>query len=493
VPFRWQMRALEHMGILSEIGGLSTVSGGSWVGSVYMFANRNKSELLGASTDPRELTMDVLEHMSQDSLGSVATHAMDPHSFLGIHRSAHTFWTRAVASIILEPFGLGDRFTFMAASPEHVEQIRTRNPAARKWQFLTPQKDRFKVFVMNGAILAPVGSDPSDSGTVAIQMSPDYIGLPYLPDVSYLDTTHSWEIYPLLGGGFVESFAFGGPEPKEGQGGSPHARMEPPKRAFSLADAIGISSAAFAGSALTAAMEEWAPQVDIWPVTTVKNDEVLARTYKLGDGGLVENGGVLAMLQRGVRSIIWLIDTDTRLDMETDFCLITTTDWVAKKKVTNQLYDKFGFFSSDEANEQTGYLDKNQIFAREDFAPLLCQLQQLVQRGEPTVYRAKLKLVENNWWNIPGGEQVDIIFVYNEPCSGFENLLPPDTRASLKQGDDGEFAHFPNYKTTFENSDFVALTRRQVNLAAAQSEYFVRKNEAMFKSFLADSSNSLLT
>jgi len=52
---------------------------------------------------------------------------------------------------------------------------------------------------------------------------------------------------------------------------------------------------------------------------------------------------------------------------------------------------------------------------------------------------------------------------------------------------DGEFARFPLYKTmgqTEESTELTRLTGAQVNLLAAQSEFFIRRNEALFREVL---------
>uniref|UniRef100_A0A7S2NUF7 Uncharacterized protein n=1 Tax=Zooxanthella nutricula TaxID=1333877 RepID=A0A7S2NUF7_9DINO len=171
--------------------------------------------------------------------------------------------------------------------------------------------------------------------------------------------------------------------------------------------------------------------------------------------------------------------------MSFDFCAVNGVLKAEDVKtiVTNQLYDKFGY----------GFLAKefythNQVFKREDFPGLLCELQKLIAAGKPAVVRKTLAVQANAWWGITPYD-VDMVFVYNQKCAEFEALLPEETRTSIEQGGEGEFNHFPNFKTMFNNGarHATTLTAAQINLLAAQAEYSVLQNEAMFRDLLTHS------
>merc|ERR1712032_1115456 len=92
---------------------------------------------------------------------------------------------------------------------------------------------------------------------------------------------------------------------------------------------------------------------------------------------------------------------------------------------------------------------------------------------------------------------VDIIFVYNEYCENFVRLLPRSTRgllASIRDGKvaSGPFRSYPFFSTTFQTSSLepTKLHSHQVNLLAAQGEYFVRQKEAMFRELLQRGSDA---
>merc|ERR1712232_626860 len=101
----------------------------------------------------------------------------------------------------------------------------------------------------------------------------------------------------------------------------------------------------------------------------------------------------------------------------------------------------------------------------------------------------------NAWWGIAKGYTVHVIITYLAQVKDFEERLPADTKANLGPDNSadrtwstsGEFARFPDYKTTKqteETGEITRLTNREVNLLAAQSEYVVRSNEALFREIL---------
>lgn len=497
------LRALEALALMPNVDAISSVSGGTWASAIYMFANRSTEDLLGSPTQPEDLTLDALEEEAS-AMGSAATTNTEKIAAELVAHGAnpHSLWQETMGKAFLEPFGLNS-MSFMAADAAAVKRIRAANPQLGNSPFLTPQPGKPRAFVMSGALLAPLGYKASSSNVVSFQVSPDFTGSPFRPDggpVSYV-STHG-DTGPLddvvVGGGFVETFAFGGPPPfkvsNETEGLT--AQITDPTLPFTLADAVGISSAAFAGhvtnlrsigrlSPATAV-----PKVNIWPVQpfaapdeSEPADKPAMRTYTMGDGGNVENTGLLAMLQRRVPRVAWWINTDTALSDVVDFCegAPTGDKWPAGL-VTNQLYDKFGFGSL--ASE---FYAHNQVFKQEELPKVLCEFQTLAKAGRPMVVRKTFEVVPNAWWGIEASS-VDLVMVYNARCSSFVDALPDETKEEL-DADSGKFEHFPYFRTMFQNGPLGAttLTDAQVNLLAAHAEFAVQQNAAMFKDLLGAS------
>lgn len=495
-------RALTALDMMRHFDAISAVSGGAWASSIYMFSAEDETYLLGAATDPANLFIRTL--MDPPSvLGGVATNVMGPF-VRGLAENPmatdlDTLWERFIGETILGPVGLASRTAFMAASPSHRDSIKQRNPHLhlQNDDFLIPQPGRPPVFVMGGTILSPVGYRDEGASAVNLQMSPDYTGSPFYPAnarVSYEAAEGSLSSESIreavVGGGFVESFAFGSAAPSaSGQHGGPadapaSALAQIVRQRFTLLKAVSISSAAYGASlARFVGLNHVDPEITYWPVTAAGALGQQERRYNAGDGGNTDDSGMLAMLQRGATKVVWLLNTDTGISDSTDldFCNFATAGVSPVGHCTNQLYDKFGF-ATDSASD---FIARNQVFQAEELAPLLCELQRLKSQGRPVVHRQAFEVQPNSHWGIAGGYEVEIVFVYNEVCQQFYDLLPEETQRDIDQGWSGSFGNFPHYSTVHEdNEEFTSLTNEQVNLLAALSEYAVRENADVFREVL---------
>jgi len=496
-------RALEHLGIMPHIDAVSCVSGSCWAASIHTFADLNTAALLGNPTEPSQLTLARLDQ-TPPALGAAVTTSAKSFLMRALtkHLDSHRLWPSFVEHTILKPFGL-DKKAFMAGSAEQVERIKSHNPHLAEAAFLIPRPDRPKVFVMNGALLSPQGFTSSNNSIVSLQMSPDYTGSPFWPKdgpLTFQPSKHG-ALYPrteYVGGGFVESFAFGGREPRSQSGGM--HKLKPPSQPFTLGQAVGISSVSPGAKwAQQGKMEFVVPSAEVWPVLPKRGRHQQATPYNFGDGGNYENSGLLALLQRGARkAALWIatfipISSSSKRYQHLDFCKVKGSwdellgdmvDLVVDPTLTNL----FGFPYTDPGNFYT----KNQIFAKEDLPPILCDMQKLKQAGAPVLTRRRIRVLPNSWWGIKGGHEVDLAIFYLEQCKDFEEKLPADTRKRLGPAEtaqrtwhtSGELARYPHYKTqgqTQEQLEVTRLTNREVNLLAAQSEYSVLQNAGLFR------------
>lgn len=458
-----------------------------------MFANMSTTALLGDPTDPADLTMDVLEQ-TPAALGAAATTSTTELTVKLLLKGvdARQLWVNLVGMTFLKPFGLDDPDSYMAANEADVARIKRDNPQLKDARFLTPVSGRPKTFVMSGALLAPIGYEVTKNNAVSLQMSPDYIGSPFYPDdatVSYSTErgrSNSMLSDVIVGGGMVESFAFGGLSPPKNQSGGLHVHLPATIEPFSLSKAVAVSSAG-PSSALSQHgphgainVARLAPRSNYWAVTSSEiPGPQKASTYKLGDGGNIDNSGVLAMFQRGARRLVWVINTGSSLPKDVDFCSLTFLDHDVTKHLENQLQSLFGFWHVDDVGE---FLSRNQVFKGEELLPILCTLQGLRDVGKPAVMSKTLTVLANDWWGIKGGYEATVILVYIDKCTDFEEQLPAGTQGELLKGILGAFHRFPHYLPVFQNfGEATALTHAQVNLLAAQAEYSVRQNRLLFE------------
>eukprot|EP00435_Cladocopium_sp_Y103_P036363 s442_g9.t1 len=380
-------RALYEMGILEEVDGISSVSGGTWASSIYMFGKDfegkaiDTATMLGPRSDPQQLTMEVLRQEAPPlARGLTKGNSSDLVKKHAGTRRDNEVWARVVADMLLEPFGLASFDCAVAKSEEDVERIKEENPEIKTWSFKTPRTDRPKLFVMNGALLAPDDHSITEDNVVSFQMSPDYTGSPFYPKDEVLqfpaDVTYPPAplccIYPCwrsaltlsVGGGFIESFAFGGKAPAAAaQRGGSQVSVPAPASIFSLPEMVGISSyapaSAFSNRRIT---DTWLNIRKLyWPITSDSVPTAQeAHQYALGDGGAIDNSGLLPLLQRRARKVIW-IATSYMPMTEYDYEKATFGSFDPyEAQVVDQLSAAFGYGRNDK--DEGYFYSNNQVF-----------------------------------------------------------------------------------------------------------------------------------
>eukprot|EP00439_Symbiodinium_sp_Y106_P022043 s2367_g2.t1 len=497
-------RAVNELNLLAKLEGVSSVSGGTWCSSVVMFAKEYQGNpieldaLLGPSTTPEELTLEFLAQptapiASGISKGNSAEIIIAALATDLVHE--YEAWEKVIADFVLSPFKLDSFGPRLADSAADVERIKSENPSLASASFTTPQPGRPRVFVMNGTSMAPKTFKITTSNAVSFQMCADYIGTPFYPN----DSKVTYPPAPccpggkcpscckgetlIVGGGMIESFAFGGAAPKVQSGGKMPVPQGP---AFALPRAVGISSWAMGG--IFAEVREGTfvnSRANYWPVTSsILPGPQMAKVWQFGDGGGVDNSGMLALLQRGARKALWICSSFNALAANYDWKSATqaTFDPIAAG-VVDQVYTLFGYVNKEDTTE---FLTNNQVFEKDKLLPFMRKVVALKEAGKPAVVKEELTVQTNTWWGIQGGNQLEFIIFYLETSTDFESALPEATQQNIKEGAKGEFKGYPIYSTTGQNAnDPLGLTPSQVNLLAAQGEYSVRQNHQMMEDFLS--------
>eukprot|EP00439_Symbiodinium_sp_Y106_P077717 s1818_g16.t1 len=517
-------RALWKLNVIQKLDGISSVSGGTWASSVFMFGknfrgqNIDTATMLGGMTNPSSLTLEVLK-AEAPPLAWGLTQARSTQLF--IKNAAKDVlkpladkdvWTKTVADLVLEPWGLESMDACMALSEDDVSRIRSKNPQLGDTKFCTLRSDRPRLFLMNGTLLAPAGFQTNGDAIVSFQASPDFSGSPfypmdglvdYRPDVNFNPASVLFcfsnccrqDLMVPVGGGLVESFAFGGQAPDTMPEHAAIASVGRPERPLSLADAVGISSyapaSALANDLFT--QRNFSMKKEYWPViggvmlSPLHNMArvIPAREYQFGDGGSIDNSGLLPLLQRNARNVIYIATSYRALSTTYDFETVTQEDFDPDAAlVVDQLFSLFGYGMDDQT--QGFFNSHNQVFQKAALLPIVQKIAGLKKQGKPAVIRETLEVLPNKYWGIKGGYNMTLVLIYLETVQDFQDQLPAETRQEIARGSEGAFANFPIYHTNNNNGlNTLDLTAAQVNLLAAQAEYSVMQNEGLIKQFMA--------
>ena len=386
-----QMRALENAGVLDNIGAISCVSGASWFGTPFTFAPRRflDSTLLGPLVQPADITVDGLTQIAEDCLGARITNLTDANllAILALelvqiiefqYIPPDKLYSRALNDAFLLPYGLNNTDTLFTLNEESLQAIRARNPGL-KAPFYLPRKGRPFLILGGTQIYQP--SQPQQTPVTqpvgpaqvfhSVEYTPLYSGAAQLVDQG-APTGLSY------GGGYVESFAFDTPAPTARRGNV--AIVPQGQYPFLLSDMMGSSSASVANlveqqiPAQLAGLDPY-PSFDYWPVT--KSGPVEAMEYDFGDGGILDDTGVVSLLRRGYRTIFAFVNSSVPINSVSDLCV---------DGIDGQISRLFGLIPA----QTNGNAQSTQVFATAQYQPVVNGLKAARAAGDTPVYARPL-------------------------------------------------------------------------------------------------------
>jgi len=454
------LRALHRAGLLRPNDFISGVSGGSWAVTVYSFAQADPDVLLGACLQPHELSIELLASTDEQCMLHAAT-TQNLAAVVGKLESLGELWMDLVAANFLEPYGINGEAAFSPCQQSTAEIIE-RNPSLAHHAWAEPIEGRPHP-VTSAVLIGPVGHDHSTCPQLLpVEITARQTGIPGGK------RTVMYGQQEVAVGGFVESFAFGSQlVARSGSSSSVSCTTASP---FKLKQAIGFSSAAFATIA-----ENWgAPQAVYWSPENIANAEGFDNTTEsspamFGDGGAVENYGLMPLLRRGVAKLVVFIDTSTPLCMEP---LEPSVSEIGMDALDVYLGPLFGVrlkgMDQDYWLSHGMELRNNQVFENENgqFAKLVSSLQHKKRAGLPVTASTTLRTVPNQYWGLEQPYEVQVKWVYLERVQCWEEKLESTLQSQLQKQEDNEFRSFPHYDTLHQNSglDVISLSAPQANL-----------------------------
>lgn len=502
-----QMRGLRAIGLWDDIGYISAVSGGSWASTIFTYYNAgaaNDDQLLGNILAPGQITMDTLEFMPEGFMGEVITQSLEKDLFerlgldlisLGLLQKMDFIWIDGIGHTYLKPFGLyhPSQKKYFTLNDKSRADILRRNPKLLASDFITVHQQAGDIkrpyLVVNSSLLAPSKDLPiqNPENLSVFNYTPLYIGSNQALRVSDENLMTGDTVRFHAGGGFIEPFAFGGKLLKRQSLQPPNTvrslKVRLAKRRFQAVDATGTSSAAFGAivSSNTLAqlpskyipgfsLNHLIPEEEYFPFKE-NGAPGTSQAYRFTDGGNLENFGLISLLQRGVKKVVVFINTNSPLLVG---CQFDDSCPPLPEQVDSDLYPLFGY--------SFGNFIHNQVFPKEDFKRVYEGLTEAKMKGGTVMTKTQLRTVKNDWWGIPEGHSVEVLWVYNERVSNWEEQLPSAVQEQIAMGDKGAFPDFPSYQLLFENgfSGGISLTRQQVNLLYQLSAWNVYSNRAAF-------------
>jgi hypothetical protein len=492
-----QMRGLLETPLYDLIGAISCVSGGSWFGSIFSFADPSISDgvLLGAVKSPGDITLDNAAMLAENNLAYGLTRITD----LAIGRTVaeallagvpgNRLWARIINDNLLPNLGIHDVTRFFSLDAGSVSAIIQNNPGLTPANFYTLRPHR-PYFIANATQVYPVDEHLQMR---QFEYSPLAAGTPqFFPSGGSPNGA--------FGGGSVQTFAFdsSNPQKPDAQG---LVTVDAPLHRFTISDVMGSSGAA-PGSVLDAhGFPSLFAEFHYWdPRSAGAVPDPTVQKMSIVDGGDLENTGIVALLRRQYPVIVVCCNTSIPMNAATG----------TYEGIDYQIASLFGFEPPETqatrevrhpvrahgeakpqspavsvpAGQQTPNVLKLsipqqpiQVFPKADWPGVRDGLKKALAGGGTVYFTSEHQIYDQNPFGIapyPGNGKVKVVWLYNQRIARWVSQLRPEVAAFLDSTSKTELmANFPNFDTVNQNSDWTGFvkellmyTPRQVNLLA---------------------------
>jgi hypothetical protein len=517
------LRGLQRLGWLSRVKYVSAVSGGGWAAIPFVYSKQPLEDFLGVYEAPESLDVDRVKNVAVGSLGlAIAQSSLVSSSiregtsiFLNFRarlqeapnpllkeivwltnrvrreggRDDKTY-ARMLGSIFVSDSLVqkGATSTLFSWTTKTIADMMSINPGKLPQDFVVPHA------------MTPPGQPPATlpdrpfliaSGTmVSGRRDYDY---PLLMPMEYTPMyVGVRQTFGLFGGTYVWPWAFDplavgqatpDPDASTTHSGLVEVKVDLPARAFTLADMAASTGAAPEIPALVFASHLDEPFKRYATIASTffpafhhyairdPNHIVLTEAIPHGDGGGIENTGVMPLLARHVHNIMVFNNTQ-------EPCVENNSDLRV-------------LFLPGAAPDNTSDTRGDQVFAPEKWEEVKNALVAKREQGLPQVYCAsKWSVLKNARYNVRHYEDLNICFVYNAASADWHAAIAkkpavlalitdpkkPDPKKvdpkkvdpieSCRPHDTGPYTQNFPYFATFEQNKphLIQLTTQQVNL-----------------------------
>lgn len=509
-----QMRALRIMGLDDKIRYIGCISGGAWFAVPYTYLPGGRvasavrdDDWLGQHQDPSQLRWSSVQR-SRASDGIFARQvATSELYFLALGHIQRVLFSRLpsvripvldielgfddydeiygriVEDLFLNDVGLdGERYAGWTQTGDvdavirrHEGQIRLTNPNLDRSDFVWVDKDRPFV-IANGAVNEDFTLEPDEKYRYDIlQLTKQlrfhhYEFTPLYHGAHYHDTGR---LNLNVGGGYTENVGFDTwlpvPKPNNTFTVSPGIASH----RLTLKDIMGTSGAApayalHATESITSPLNIF-PKYRMWPVEFTGKPVTVERPF--GDGGYVDNYGIIPLLKRRVSSMIVFMNTNAKIEADASWPdgvkldsflpvlfgkpvpkdvagdLKSPSVFLGKK---GQVFDGVGYAQTVDGLLRTRELANMDADAVAGLSGSEAEKYDGLVRG-PIYHVGTYRTVRNDFFGVPGGDTVRVLWVYNQESEAWTERLPRRVQTALKQ--ESVLESFPRVGTFMGGKD----------------------------------------
>ncbi|MDX8398672.1 MAG: patatin-like phospholipase family protein [Gallionellaceae bacterium] len=509
-----QLQALDDLGIVTQANYISAVSGGAWASVPYIFlpsestssaSEKNKSDkpFLGTYVPPSNLCDADLEKGIEGSLATAMAEAKFSFFTNNFYFSYLKFkgdetYASYLGNIFLRPFKLKkklldgyltDREYFTLSEKTRSSQIAQNKKYGIELttkDFYTAHKNR-PFLIVNSTLMAFHSGD--ENNFVPVEITPMYVGIPIKANLSQ-QYIYKQKIYKqfytqptFTVGGYVEPLAYDSRLVASLDDGYLKMKHANPLHGFSLSDVLAATGSApqqtlHKGGILNIVSTNLGfPEFVHWSEYEKNIAHTVGAEFDHGDGGHLDNFGIMPLLARKVDNILVFINTQTAFREDT----LEVVDDLTSLFELDSKYTKY--------TKVFAQAPQNVVLAgKNEYQKLLNAFLEKKRKGKPLVYCQQYRIKENLLYNIKDSSdtayQPNICWVYLDLPKFWVNEIISNSSLSKQMRDlillrKGELKHFPHYWTFFD--DFPKLTlidksELQVRLLANLTAWTLRES-----------------
>ena len=486
-------KALDDLGLMEQIRYISGVSGGAW-GSIpfaYLPEDRDDGEFYASIGLPQDLTEDKIQSVPEGSMTYAVTNADIVKDTIKNADYGHAAYERAVGEIFLHPFGIkspteaiASRRQFFVTDESAMNDIIGRNPELKPADFILLKKNR-PYPIMNTTMLVhdPQGKTKKQERNYDIfhfEFTPLYAGM--------LPAHKNAQADQALGGSYVETIGFNPDQVSVNDG----QIITAAEYRFELCLPVGTSGSAIeemileklpVAARLLPKFNYWNPSQGLQEAGA---EQISVESYFYGDGGIIEDTGVVSLLLRKVTNVAMLLTEPVYFEGDTD-------DMAYRVFGYNQIAMLFGadLLSLVDVGGEKVLKRNPDKYNRQVFDNSAGQFEQLLQNlkaardnGKAEIVSDTFQVVDNELFGVKGGWDCQVIWSVVDTCTDYQGLLPADIQDQIGKAG-SQLQNFPQIKVFEENAGHVIqLTAKQANMLGSQAYWMLMDRADTFKQIL---------
>ncbi len=480
-----QLRALNMLELMDNIKYISSVSGGSWAATVYSYYKGIDSVLLGEYIPPHLLQVEDLRTVTS---GSFLEKIVKKKGFRDGLYAWHTgefdnSYAYLLNAKFLSPFQtqLGNQKLFFTYKDENALEISQRpvNKIAGFKQdgtdFLTMNERSNRPYLIVGGTIVKRNVVLSKPLMLHLEMTPLYSGV-------------SYDGEQTIGGGYIESFGFDSHLTKNFDSSTALANVKLNKKKFrfNLSDVMAISGYA-PGTSLAGCLyypilsHLGGPEMHFWKISQQENSDINSKEFVLGDGGNLENVGLLPLIKRRVDKVVVFINSKKELNPQKQQRISGDTILNQEVYIDRAILRLFGIVTK-ETKEKTVHVLENR---NGEFHTFFDTLYALKAHCEPLIFQSTYNIVPQPKYDIlPTDEYntIEILWVYNDGTDPYFKKMKDKRIKKVSESlgnTNNRFPHLPTISTKL-----IQYSPEEANLLSQWASWIIMHNKAVFEDFI---------